>query len=37
MPSNRILSLKDGAADFAVEELEPHMEMRIFGLGVDPT
>lgn len=36
MPSNRILSLNVGAADFAVEELEPHMEMQIVGPSADP-
>lgn len=36
MTSNRILSLNDVATDFAVEELEPRMEMQMLGLGADP-
>ncbi|HLG17514.1 MAG TPA: hypothetical protein VJH03_23925 [Blastocatellia bacterium] len=33
---SRILSLNDVASDFAVEELEPRMEMQMLGLGADP-
>lgn len=36
MTPNRILSLNDVATDFAVEELEPRLEMQMLGLGADP-
>lgn len=36
MTPNRILSLNEVATDFAVEELEPRMEMQMLGLGADP-
>jgi hypothetical protein len=36
MTSDRILSLNDVATEFAVEELEPRMEMQMLGLGADP-
>lgn len=37
MNPNRILSLNDVTTDFAVEELEPRMEMQMLGLGADPS
>lgn len=33
---NRIFSLNEIATEFAVEELEPRLEMQILGVGTDP-
>jgi len=33
---NRMFSLNDVSAEFAVEELEPRLEMQMLGVGADP-
>lgn len=33
---NRLFSLNDVATEFAVEELEPRLEMQMLGVGTDP-
>ena len=33
---NRMFSLNDVSTEFAVEELEPRLEMQMLGVGVDP-
>ena len=33
---NRIFSLNEIATEFAVEELEPRLEMQMLGVGTDP-
>lgn len=33
---NRMLSLNDVSTEFAVEELEPRLEMQMLGVGADP-
>jgi hypothetical protein len=37
MNSNRMLSLNQVETEFAVEELEPRLEMQMLGLGADPS
>ena len=34
---DRMFSLNDVSTDFAVEELEPRLEMQMLGLGADPS
>ena len=33
---NRMFSLNEVASEFAVEELEPRLEMQMLGVGTDP-
>lgn len=33
---NRMFSLNDVSTEFAVEELEPRLEMQMLGVGTDP-
>jgi len=33
---NRMFSLNDVSTEFAVEELEPRLEMQMLGVGADP-
>jgi hypothetical protein len=36
MNSNRMFSLNEVSTEFAVEELEPRLEMQMLGIGADP-
>lgn len=35
--TNRMLSLNEVSQEFAVEELEPRLEMQMLGIGTDPS